>query len=342
MEENLRPNEDSNLNNHLNIEDSKQNNESINSINDEDKNEKDKNKNINDINNYSSAKENINSSSNNEKSKRHRRGKNETIAERTFKCPDCDKCYLSGPALVMHRKAKHGYSAEAEKKSRGRPKKEDQQENTFQNAQIKYNEFLNNETRKKFAEKEENISLDIVKDNMFNIFRQCKNDLFNNFENIKDYPFYQLIIDNWDNDNYEFPVECFSDKNKTENSNSNLNKFNSPPLDQIFFLYLKEFSTKTNRNYFWFINKFIVLFRECINNFKKDQVKDEYKTDKEKEYSQLFSAEGIPESCNDFFLEFMQPNSYYGLNEQELIELAQHFCFWLYCNKYTHSYLTLL
>ena len=87
---------------------------------------------------------------------------------------------------------------------------------------------------------------------MFNIFRQCKNDLFNNFENIKDYPFYQLIIDNWDNDNYEFPVECFSDNNKTENSNSN--KYNSPPLDQIFFLYLKEFSTKTNINYFCVIN----------------------------------------------------------------------------------------
>ena len=36
MEENIRPNEDSNSNNNLNIEDSKQNNESINSINDED------------------------------------------------------------------------------------------------------------------------------------------------------------------------------------------------------------------------------------------------------------------------------------------------------------------
>ena len=90
------------------------------------------------------------------------------------------------------------------------------------------------------------------------------------------------------------------------------------------------------------VYKFIVLFRECINNIKKTKVKDEYKTEKEKEYSQLFSAEAIPESCNDFFLEFMQPNGYYGLNEQELIELAQHFCFWLYCNKYTHSYLTLL
>ena len=43
-----------------------------------------------------------------EKSKRHRRTKDE-ITERQFQCPDCDKCYLSGPALTTHRKTKHGY-----------------------------------------------------------------------------------------------------------------------------------------------------------------------------------------------------------------------------------------
>lgn len=341
MEENIKHKDDSQLDNHLNTEDSKMNNESLNSITDEDKNEskneKEQIRNTHSDINNTETRENINSPSNNEKSKRHRRGKNETIAERTFKCPDCDKCYLSGPALVIHRKAKHGYSSEAEKKARGRPKKEDQQENIFQNLQIKYNEFFNNETRKKLDENEENINLDIVKDNMINIFRQCKNDIFSNINTVNDYSFYQLIINNWDNDNYEYPTECFSDSNKTET-----NKYNSPPLDHIFFLYLKEFSIKTNKNYFWFLNKFIVLFRECINNIKKLEVKEEYKTDKEKEYSQLYSAEGIPESCNEFFLDYMQPNEYYGLNEQELIELAQHFCFWLYCNKYTHSYLTLL
>ena len=113
-------------------------------------------------------------------------------------------------------------------------------------------------------------------------------------------------------------------------------------MDLILLLYLKELATKTNKQYFWFVNKFVVLLREYINAFKKDEVKEEQKTEEKQEYSQLCSAEGIPESFNDFFLEFMQPNKYYGLNEQELIELAQHFCFWLYLNKYTHSYLTLI
>jgi len=43
----------------------------------------------------------------NEKAKRHRRTKDE-ITERQYQCPDCDKCYLSGPALTTHRKTKHG------------------------------------------------------------------------------------------------------------------------------------------------------------------------------------------------------------------------------------------
>ena len=153
MADNLKSNEESNLNNQTNQDNSQQNKESSENKKEEKKaesqNEKDENKELS-VDAYNSAiKENINSASNNEKGKRHRRGKNETSAERTYKCPDCDKCYLSGPALVIHRKNKHGYNPEIEKKSRGRPKKEEQQENSFQNAQLKYDNFLNNSTRKK-------------------------------------------------------------------------------------------------------------------------------------------------------------------------------------------------
>ena len=351
MEADIKKAEDSNLNEpKSNKEESKQNNESLNLNKEEEQNESQSQKEKEsskdsqaDLNN-SPTKENINSTSNNGKAKRHRRGKNETTAERTFKCPDCDKCYLSGPALIIHRKTKHSYNSETEKKSRGRPKKDEQQENSYQSAQIKYNNFLNDDNRKKNSEqseKNEEINLELIKDNLNNIFRQCKNDLFLNIDIVENYPFYQLIINNWEKDNPEFVNECLSDNNKVENGNIT-NKINSPPLDIIFFMYLKEFASKTNKNYFWFINKFIVLFRECINSIKKEIVKEEYKNGKEKEYSQLFSAEGIPESCNDFFLEFMQPKNYFGLNEGELIELAQHFCFWLYSKKYTHTYLTLL
>ena len=165
MEDNLKHQEDTIQNKPIepieNQENSQQNNESSNLNNEErdreeqneSQNEKEQNKETsNDLNNSSNKdkeKENMNSTSNNEKGKRHRRGKNETSGERNYKCPDCEKCYLSGPALVIHRKTKHGYNTETEKKSRGRPKKAEQQENSYHNAQLKYNTFLNDERRKK-------------------------------------------------------------------------------------------------------------------------------------------------------------------------------------------------
>ena len=349
MEDNLNSKEGSKPDNQTNQKSPQENNESLN-VKEEEKqnesqNEKEQNKEIHSEINNSATKENNNSAPNNEKGKRHRRGKNETSAERTFKCPDCEKCYLSGPALIIHRKTKHDYNPENEKKSRGRPKKEEQQENSYQNALVKFRNFLNDITRKKESEngieKKEEINLDLIKDNFNNIFRQCKNDLFQNIDNIENYPFYQLIINSWDKNTSQLEKEYMNENNINWNGN-NPNKVNSPYLDQILFLYLKELSNKTNKKYFWFINKFIVLFREFINIFKKEQVNEKYKNENNKEYSQLFNAEGIPESCNDFYLEFMQPKQYFGLNEEELIELAQHFCFWLYLNKYSHSYLTLL
>jgi hypothetical protein len=46
--------------------------------------------------------------------------------------------------------------------------------------------------------------------------------------------------------------------------------------------------------------------------------------------------------CNDYFIDFMEPHNYFGLNCNELIELIQHFCYWLVSKTYTQSNLTLI
>ncbi len=84
---------------------------------------------------------------NGESTKRHRRRKDE-ITDRQYQCPDCDKCYLWGPALTTHRKTKHGYELNGEKKMRGRPKREETPQNPTVIAQNKYLSFFRNETRK--------------------------------------------------------------------------------------------------------------------------------------------------------------------------------------------------
>ena len=309
---------------------------------------------INNTENEPNTKEEIKEGQPQEKVKRHRRGKNE-INDRKYICPDCDKCYLSGPALTTHRKTKHGYGNEGEKsKRRGRPKKEGVTEEG-QNALNKYNNFFNHENRKKNnnilqvdkenkeSEEEKEVELSKIKDILTKIFNQCKEQLFKEIENIDKYSFYNLIIENWEKAKEAlFPEEekfCYNAQFRKGDTLSKLNSYN---LDQLFFIYLKEFSKKVNDDYLWFMFKFVVLFRECINLKNEGAVTPEIKTEKRQVYTQIFNAEKVPEICNYFFLDFLQPYDNFGLNKEELIELIQNFCYWLYINKYAQSHLTLI
>ena len=277
-----------------------------------------------------------------EKAKRHRRGKSE-INERNYRCPDCDKCYLSGPALTTHRKTKHGYGINGEKRARGRPRKECINENISTNPQNKFIYFFGEEHRKLITE-QEMINLDIIKQNIKTIFKQCKESLFNEIENVEKYNFYNLIVDNWEKDEPEFEQECFSSivvnmnlpvKDNNENFNIKAQSYN---LDCIFFFYLKEFYKSVNKVYFWFILKFIILFREFLNQTRKNFVKN----GENKDFTQLYNAEIIPEMFNEFLLDFMESYDYFGLNKNELIELMQHFCYWLNINRYSQTQLSLI
>ena len=288
--------------------------------------------------------QNSNSITINEKEKRQRRGKNET-SDRIYKCPDCEKSYLSGPALVIHRKLKHNYNKTNENKSRGRPKKDYQQENSLTIAQNKYNNYFNNDMRKSFLSDEEKnninniIYLEQIKLNLEIIFIDYKSILFPNLENIENYNFYKYLKGEKNDINESFKDIYYLNEEKNLNNNLNYQKSNIPPLDYIFILYLKEIYIITNKEYYLFINKFIIFFREWINNKKKELIKEEYKTDEKYEFSQLFNSEGIPDYCNDFFIEYLEPNKFFGLNIEEFIELSQHFCFWLFLKKYTPNYL---
>ena len=284
----------------------------------------------------------------NEKAKRHRRTKDE-ITERQYQCPDCDKCYLSGPALTTHRKTKHGYELNNDKKIRGRPRKDGPTENPTVVSQNKYNAFFKNETRKPLSLdqtiNDQLITPEIIKEFITNAFRHCVSEhpeLSEKYQSVEQYPLYKLVINNWDKETPDIEQESYLDDSRNKNKSEPLRKIKSPCVDGLFYLYLKELSKKTNKDYFWFVVKFVVLFRESINIQKKNMVTKELVNGDKTEFTQIYNAEEIPETCNDFFLDFMEPNKFFGLNKEELIELIQHFCFWLYTNMYCASHLTLL
>ena len=280
-----------------------------------------------------------------QKMKRHRRSKNDNDG-RNFKCPDCGKCYLSAPALTNHRKTKHDYGKDGEKKGRGRPRKEPISTNLLEQAEDKYRKFFENDLRKLKPTTGEqqngegnSITLETVKQNMKTIHEMCKTDLFPNVDSIETYSFYKLLVDNWDKETPEIGNECYSAIIK---ANEPSKVVSTCALDGIFFKFLKEVSLKTNKDYFWFIIKFVIIFRECINKLRENLVKAEHTTETKKLYTEIYNAETIPDICNDFFIDFMEPHQFFGLNINESIELIQYFCYWLYKQNYTQSHLTLM
>ena len=52
------------------------------------------------------------------------------------------------------------------------------------------------------------------------------------------------------------------------------------------------------------------------------------------EYSTIVNAENVPDSCNEFYTDFLEMNDFFGMNSDkekiEIIDLIQHFCIWLY------------
>lgn len=279
-----------------------------------------------------------------EKAKRRRRTNSE-IQEKNFKCPDCNKCYLSGPALTTHRKTKHNLVIQGEKRNRGRPNKKDNpNEINPNNIKEKFKYFFNDENRKPLSLdqtlNEKTITTDILKEYLGKIFVQCRKDVFPNLENVEDYSFYKLLVSNWEIENPFAEEDCYNALLKDDKEIAKMVK--GYTIDKVFFFYLKEFSKKTNKDYFWFIIKFIILFRECMNNLRANLVKSEYQNENNKFYTQIFNAEMVPDICNDFFVSYMEPYQFFGLHKEELIELIQHFCYWLFVKRFTQSHLTLV
>lgn len=156
------------------------------------------------------------------------------------------------------------------------------------------------------------ITLEIIKNNLSDIFRQCHKQLFDKYNNVENYPFYKLIIENWEKEIPNIEQECFYDDNQKSN-NGELKKIKSPCIDGLFYLYLREFSKKTNKDYFWFIIKFVVLFRECINQKKKEFVKEEMMTEK-KEIIVKFTMQKQFQKCvMIFILNLWNQMSFMGL-----------------------------
>ena len=265
-------------------------------------------------------------------SKRHRRGK--SISDpRDFKCPECQRTYLSASALKNHRRMKHNFGIENEKKGRGRPKKEFFEEEYVNQMKKEYDKFL--EERKK--KNEVKIDFNLIKGVFEQMFNEHKKDLFGSIENIEKNTFFALFKDNWEKDSTNLDKQSYSSMINCTPAVAIVNK---PPIDCIFFQYLKYVSNIIKEDYVVFILKFLIIFRQYINIEKKRSINDEYITENKKEYTQLYDSAVIPDFFNDFLVDFMENRNYFLLDKDEIIKFIEYFCFWLFLEGYTESHLT--
>ena len=198
------------------------------------------------------------------------------------------------------------------------------------NSEKKFKAFFEKDIRKQNANDPLifEYSLDCFKE----IYQNYHKDLFSSFNTYADHPFYKNL--------QEIPIQAIENTVDVNNP-STIKPSQEINCDQVFASYLKDASMKTNKEYYYFIFKFVLLFRECINRVKKDanNIND---LNSGIEYTQINNAENVPDTCNEFISEFMEPHDYFGLDTGELIEVIQHLCFWLYIHNFTTSRLTLL
>ncbi len=118
--------------------------------------------------------------------------------------------------------------------------------------------------------------------------------------------------------------------------------------DQVFCEYLREVSKVTNPEYFSTVVKFVILYRECLNEYgwhkfgarpgvapenESENEKEEAKSRPE-EYVVVNSPEFIPELANELVLSYL-PEKGCLVPSTEATSLIINFCEWLLNSGYT-------
>ena len=248
---------------------------------------------------------------------KHRRSRHEQDG-REFAC-NCGKSFLSQAALNSHIRNKHPESLLGqERRGRGRPRKYPKDENFFETA--KYESFFL--LPKRMGGNGAEINIKKVVENVFQFIYKgkYKDKLFSKPEKY--------------DDNYIL-------NNLVKNAQLPLKLKNEKCCDEVFYEYLYTFKDKTNEKYFTLLLEFILLFRECYDVSKNKTIKEENK----RQVTNISSPEELPDLCNEFYGEFLDQNNFFGIDNQDdindIVDIIQHFCLWLFKNNYTKSKLAL-
>jgi len=143
-----------------------------------------------------------------------------------------------------------------------------------------------------------------------------KNDKIKLYLSFDQHSFFQKIIEN-----FEDPKSLDPEKSK---------------CSEVFAEYICTVARVSKPDFLEKIVIFVTLFIECLNSSHKS-------TCTESEYTEINNAEDAPDISNEFVTEFLESDeNYFNLNKEEIIDITQNFCQWLYDNNFTCSKLSLI
>ena len=175
-----------------------------------------------------------------------------------------------------------------------------------------------------------------VYDNIYNSNDRKESKRLKHYSNFESHPFLKILI------------EHFNSPKTIEGEQTKCNL--------VFADYLCKIAKIARRHILLKFVTYVTLFRECLNlsynnkNTKDDSnkensvVKDISETINDQlDYSELNNAEDAPDVSNEFVTDFLESDpNFFDLDKEEIIEITQNFCSWLYDNNYTCSKLSLI
>lgn len=181
------------------------------------------------------------------------------------------------------------------------------------------------------------------------IFLKLSKSLLSKYKNhYEKYPLYSLFLSHIHiieeekdlNDGHIEKTKLISVENSPYQDSIKIKSFN---IDHCLIEYLCFVFNHTNKEYFHFSLLFIILLREFLNSGLIN--KSSFLINSNLDYSSdpNVTPQEIPNYCESFMGDFLEPHNYYDIYDpEEILQIIQHFCYWLFDKGYTTLRITLV
>lgn len=175
-------------------------------------------------------------------------------------------------------------------------------------------------------------------------FQIIANSMKHKYNKASDHPFYQILL------NFHFSNLSklkYSSKYENDIKSEGTGKYEKDVSQKnncnlIFCEYIDDICKTRSLKEYQQILKFLLIFHDFFNEYGyKIKFPEGSKENFPNNFCDIYQADLLPESCNEFVMNYVIKLQGSVLNQMECIDLIQDFCRWLYEKKYTNLTISL-